>query len=470
MSWLFPRRVTEASAEQLVAAGAVGGYGVDPIDGDRGFVPAGTAGREVPWWTLERARMYGVAAYRMNPMARAILDTYTSFCVGDSGLTLQCAAPDVREIAEEFWADPANAFADQELMLRSAMLMGERADEMMVGDSTGIVRRSVIDPTRIEGIGLRDGNPLRPALLALRQPGGDPDFRSIVEIDDITGRRGGQVMFGRWWRTTEFDQRGYPFLGPVLDWLDSYDNVLANLIDRTALARYLTWDVTVDGSQADVDRFIASRGGRSAPKSGTVEVHNEKVKWESKTAQVGAYEDRTTAQSVLTSVAAGSGLAKTWLAEPEDANRATSLTMGEPVRRRVGGVQNLWLAYMTEHVRYAVDKAVEAGRLPETVTLPDGTVMAAARAVTMTGPEIADAPALTGAEVLLKLTTALAGLRQQKLLSPKAAELAARKGWEDFTGTAFRPELAVEDADVGDIATYLDDQGTAGLMNQLTGI
>jgi hypothetical protein len=304
--------------------------------------------------------------------------------------------------------------------------------------------------------------------LALRRPGGDPDYRSIVEVDDITGRRTGQVMFGRWWRTTELDQRGYPFLGPVLDWLDSYDNVLANLIDRTALARYLVWDVTVDGNQGDVDRFIAGRAGRDAPKSGTVEVHNDKVHWEPKSAQVGAQEDRTTAQSVLTSVAAGSGLAKTWLAEPEDANRATSLTMAEPVRRRVGGVQNLWLAYMTEHIRFAVDKAVEAGRIPEEVTLPDGTVLAAAKTVTMTGPEIADAPALTGAEVLLKLTTALTGLRAQGLLSPKACELAARKGWEDFTGTAFRPELAT--ADVGDVATYLDDQGTGGLMNQLTGV
>ncbi len=453
-----------------MAAGAVGGYGVDPIDGDRGFVPAGTAGREVPWWTLERARLYGVAAYRMNPMARAILDTYTSFCVGDSGITLQCAVPEVREIAEEFWNDPANAFADQELMLRSAMIMGERADEMMVGDSTGIVRRSVIDPTRIEGVGLRDGNPLRPTMLALRQPGGDPDYRSIVEVDDITRRRGGQVMFGRWWRTTELDQRGYPFLGPVLDWLDSYDNVLANLIDRTALGRYLVWDVTVDGDDAAVQKFINDRRGQTAPKSGTVEVHNKGVEWKPQTADIGAQEDRTTAQSVLTSVAAGSGLAKTWLAEPEDANRATSLTMGEPVRRRVGGVQGLWLRYITEFPRFAVDNAVEAGRVPEEVTLPDGTVMPAAMTVTMTGPEIADAPALTGAEVLLKLTSALNGMRAAGLLSDKACELAARKGWEDFTGTAFRPELAVTSAAKDDVATYLDDQGTGGLMSQLAGV
>lgn len=466
MSWLLGRRSTEATPAQMAAAGAVGGYGVDPIDGDRGWTPLGSGGSQVPRWTLEKARMYSVAAYRMNPMARAVLDTYTAFCVGDSGLTLQCVDANVRAIALEFWEDPANAL-DHELMLRSGLIMGERADEMMTAQAFGAVRRSVIDPGRIESVALRDGNPLRPAAVILRTPMGDPFPKTVIEPDDLTGLRGGEVLFGRWWRTTEMDQRGYPFLGPILDWLDSYDNVLANLIDRTALARYLVWDVTVEGNQSDVDKFIDGRKGTHAPASGTVEVHNEKVTWESKTAQVGSHEDTNTTKAVLTNIAGGAGLAKTWLAEPEDANRATSLTMAEPVRRRVGGVQNLYLAYVTEMVRYPIDQAVKAGRIPATVRTNDGLVIPASRAVTVTGPEIADAPAQVGAEVLVKLASAVAGLQVQGLLSKEAAELAVRKGWEDYMGVRWRPELATS-GDADEIASWLDDEGKIGIIDALS--
>ena len=78
--WFAPaRRATEATAEQVIATGAmVGTYGRDPIDGDYGYRSASGPGRQVPYWTQEKARTYSVAAYRSNPMAAAIVDTYTA--------------------------------------------------------------------------------------------------------------------------------------------------------------------------------------------------------------------------------------------------------------------------------------------------------------------------------------------------------------------------------------------------------
>ncbi|MGL1604144.1 hypothetical protein ACSTI6_23690, partial [Vibrio parahaemolyticus] len=88
-------------------------------------------------------------------------------------------------------------------------------------------------------------------------------------------------------------------------------------------------------------------------------------------------------------------LGKTWLAEPDGANRATSLSMAEPIRRRVGSVQKTWLAHLTELTRYAVDRAVEAGRLPAMVDVAvagGGTVsMPASMTVSVHGPEVAAA-------------------------------------------------------------------------------
>ncbi len=114
-------QLREATAEQLVTTGAVGGAGYDPIDGDTGFTKLGVSRRAVPEWTRQRAVAQSVANYRSNPMARAIIDTYTSFCVGDSGLTLQGSDPMVRDIANEFWTDPRNVLGWQPRPVRTTI-------------------------------------------------------------------------------------------------------------------------------------------------------------------------------------------------------------------------------------------------------------------------------------------------------------------------------------------------------------
>lgn len=471
--WLVPaRRAAEAvTTDQLVATGSLGGtYGVDPIDGDVGFRPAGTAGyREVPWWTAEKARIYAVNAYRANPMARAIVDTFTSFCVGDSGVSYQVTNPSVRQVVDQFWNDPKNSLQNrQDLMLRSHLLLGESLIEMLTGPMSGVVRMSPIEPSRISEVQLRGGNAWWPIGVTLDKHAGVADGRqlSLVEVNDFTGLREGQAQFWASFKTLDTDVRGFSFLAPILDQLDSYDTVLSNLIDRTALARYMVWDVTVEGDQGAVDKFIADRRGTHVPPSGSIEVHNEAVKWEPKTVETGAFEDAAAAQNVLTQIAAGAGLAKTWLAEPEGANRATSHTMAEPVRRRVGGVQNLWVGYMTELTRFQVDRAVAAKRIPATVDATDPRTgqtyqIPASQTVTVTGPEIAAADAQITAQVLLNLSTALENMVKAGVLSPEAGKVAARKAWEGYMGIPYTAELDNPAANPGDVATAVDDAQAA---------
>lgn len=473
-SWFAPSRrapvqAAEASVDQVVATGAAGGaWGTDPIDGDKGWQPAGSAGRQVPWWTTEKARIYAVNAYRANPMATAIIDTYVAFCVGDSGVSITCTNAEVARVVDEFWTDPRNVLGDrQELLFRSHLIMGESLYELMTGPASGVVRFAPIDPGRIQEVGLHAGNPLWPAKILF-----SPEYRDaldVVQVNDATGLREGQAMFWPSFQALDTDVRGAPFLMSVLDQLDSFDTVLSNLIDRTALARYLVWDVTVDGDQAAVDSFVQARGGLHVPSSGSVEVHNSAVTWEPRHVQTGAEEDSVASRQMLTQIAAGAGLARTWLADPEDANRATSLTMAEPVRRRVGGVQKMWLGRQAEFVRFAVDRAVAAHRLPRTVEATDPRTgetyqVPAAQAVTVTGPEIAAADAQLQAQVLLNLATGLETLVESGVLSQEAARVAARKAWESYCGIPYNADLDVAQSDDtedrDDLATFIDETAT----------
>ncbi|OLE21670.1 MAG: hypothetical protein AUG49_21425 [Catenulispora sp. 13_1_20CM_3_70_7] len=467
-----PVRAVEATPDQLIASGAViGSWARDPIDGDVGWKLAGSVGREVPYWTQEKSRAYSIAAYRINPMAKAIIDTYTSFCVGDSGLSVQVSNPKVKQIVDEFWSDPRNCLDMQDLLLRDLMLNGEQAWEIMQGPGSGVIRYSPFDPSWIVGVKLLNGNPLWPSDVVLGQnmtPGGEERPLSIVMVQDEDQLRDGQCIFRTPWKALITDRRGMPFMSAIVDQLDAYDTIVSNLIDRTALARYLVWDVTVNGDDAAVLNFINSRGGKHIPQSGSVEVHNEAVKWEPKTAPTGALEDSTAASTVLTEIAGGAGLSKHWLSEPEGTNRATSHSMAEPVRRRVGGVQKTWLWYMTDLCRLSVDRAVAAGRLPKMVQATDLRTGAsyeipASMTVTVTGPEIAAADAQVTAQVLLNLSTGLSNFAKAGVLSPAARDIAARKAWEQFVGVPYTADLDAPDTNPDDLATHIDDNKGASL-------
>lgn len=457
-------RIVEATADQVVATGGGYLYGSrDPIDGDIGYRPAGSGSREVPTWTREKARTYSVTAYRSNPMATAIVDTYTAFCVGDSGVKWQATNPQVAEVVKEFWDDPANRLGEiQEISLRSQLLMGEKLQQLMTASISQVVRFCPVDPANIQDVSCRYGNPLWPAQVLL--PGKDNEglVWDLVQVNDETGLREGEAMFWAPWRTLDTDVRGMPFLTSVLDDLDSYGTVLSNLIDRTALARYMVWDVTVAGGQTEVDAFVTNRGGLHVPPSGSVEVHNEGVTWKPQTVSTGAAEDTIANKSVLTNIASGTGLARTWLADPEDANRATSMSMAEPVRRRVGGLQKVWLAQQTELVRYVVDRAVAAKRIPATVEATDPrtgatTQIPASQAVIVTGPEIAASDSQLTAQVLLNLSTGLQGMVTAGILSQDAASMAARKAWEDYVGVPYTHDLDSPEANPDDLATAVED-------------
>ena len=465
------RRVIEATPQQLMTVGAYHGGvgGVDPIDGDRGYARVGHSQREVPSWTAERARSYSVAAYRINPLAKAIIDTMTAFCTGSTGVTLQVSSDDVREVAEEFWDDDENGLFNQELFLRDLMIMGEQCFELMQGETSGVVRINPIDVSNIIGISLRDGNVLWADKVIYQYSLDKVEIRTIVRSNEETGNlREGEAMFFAPWKTTLQDTRSTPFLMPILDQLDNYDQVMANLVDRTTLARYLVWDVSVDGTPRDVEEYVKNRG-RSMPESGGIEFHNKNIEWKPMTVSTGAQEDSIANRSIMTQIAGGSGISKPWLGEPGDANRATSLSMAEPVRRRVEGVQKMWTRNMTELVRFAVDRAVAAKRIPDTVKASDQRTgyeyeVPASKAVQVVGPEIAAADAQINAEVMLNLAKSLESMVMVGALSHAGAQVAAKKAWEDYVGVPYTADLNDPDAEKEELANYIADKLQAQMV------
>jgi hypothetical protein len=132
-------------------------------------------------------------------------------------------------------------------------------------------------------------------------------------------------------------------------------------------------------------------------------------------------------------------------------------------------VQRIWIDEMTELLRYVVDRAVAANRLPATVEATDPrtgitTTVPAAMSVTVTGPEIAAADAQLTAQTLLNIATGLDTLVQAGLLTPEAGARAAQKAWEDYMGIPFSADLNKSGGDALDALKGLaaDENGGGG--------
>jgi hypothetical protein len=217
-------------------------------------------------------------------------------------------------------------------------------------------------------------------------------------------------------------------------------------------------DVTVSGDQTEIDEFVRRRGGLDPPESGSIEVHNDGVSWQALSAPSMAQEDTMTAQQILTNIAGGAGVSKPWISEAEGSNRASAVSMAEPVRRRIGGVQRVWLMFMREVCRYVVDQAVRTGNLPRYVSVADevgtGSVNVPAwQTVRVVGPEIAGTDAQINATIVSNLAASLAQLVGTGLLGPEAARRMVEKAWADYMGAPWRPGLDTDDT----VQAWLDE-------------
>jgi hypothetical protein len=195
----------------------------------------------------------------------------------------------------------------QDLMLRSHLLLGESLLEMLTGPMSGVVRLSPIEPGRIDEVQLRGGNAWWPIGVTLdKMAGGDSGRQlSVVEVNDFTGLREGKAMF---WASVQDARHGRARVQ-----LPRADPGSARLLRHGAVEPDRPYGAGPlhgvgrhrQGDQGAVDKFVADRRGTHVPPSGSVEVHNDSVKWEPKTVSTGAFEDAAAAQNVLTQIAAG---------------------------------------------------------------------------------------------------------------------------------------------------------------------
>ena len=399
---------------------------------------------------MQHERMLEIAYYLadFNPLARRVLELTRDFVVGE-GVTVVSQAKDEAEkraqqdVIDRFWTDPVNRW-DLKLpdKVFELALAGNQCWPVVPNPISGHVRLGYIDPAEITAVITAPNDATQAAAVECRKPGATTEKRyfRVVHVDeDPQSPTFGRLIGPREGETLRKGDEQVPYEGscfffainkvsnatlgrsdllPLADWIDAHDQVLFGEVDRLILMKSFIWDITFDGmSEEAIEERLKKMG---APKPGTVRGHNDKVHWEAVTPDLKQADAKIGADMLLSEVAMGAGVPKTWIAGTMDVNRATAAELGEPAFKRLTARQK-YIRYMIELiVTYVLDQA-EAAAIPNVARTMNG-VYPEPWPIAVQAPEMRSKDLKTSADTLMAAATALQGLIAGNLLDEETGQ------------------------------------------------
>lgn len=409
VGFFFPGLVEAKIAEAIPPEGDT----IDPDDNV--FRRLSGTSRSLSQVEMDRAQAIALYLWRRNPMAKRLTEMLADFVVGD-GITFEADDPDVQDVLDEFWHDPKmQLHLRHRDLVRDQSLYGEQAWEVVTNETSGRVRLRFIDSDRIRGIRINSENALEDSAIVLKPKNvGDPDvILPMVTFDDETDPTspvwtGNGFYFGV--NRVTGQGRGVPDLLALADFVDGYDQLLFNALERSGLINAFVWDVTLTGStETQVTEWAQKHG--TAPAPGSVRVHNDKEIWGVNAPTLGNADLMALGRPIKNMALGGFGAPEAWFAEGDSANRATLAAQGDPTYRMITSRQTVVGAAWTHVFGLVIAKAIEAGRLPMNVKRDFRVILPE--------PSSNDMGAL--ATTVTGLATALAAAEEQKWVSKDTA-------------------------------------------------
>jgi hypothetical protein len=348
-----------APAEERFAEAA--GLSIDSEEGWRKLT--GNSDRDINPITQERMQKLALYQWRSNPVANRLIELPVAFLLAE-GVTLRCEDEEAQGWLDLFWNDPVNRL-DLKLVnkVRELAIYGEQCWPVFVNEMNGHVRLGYLDPGLIATVVTDPDNIEQPIGVVTKRDkkGVTRRFRVIVNgPEEVFSKRTREIR-------AEFDDgecfyysinglsnstRGVSDLLPLIDWIDAYDQALFGELERWDFLRAFIYDVTLKGATPDEVRKRASE--ISAPRPGSVRVHNESEEWNALAPDLKAADSEGLSRLFRNHIIGGATVPEHWFGGGGDVNRATAGEMGEPTFKIFTLRQRLIRAILEEIGTYQV--------------------------------------------------------------------------------------------------------------------
>ena len=331
---------------------------VQALDDSRDTPVSGGRAVDRDRWSADREEVLrqALTAWRVNPLARRIVELTSQYVVG-GGIGLECDHAPTLALLRAFWGHRLNRMDHRVFELCDELT---RSGELFVLLSTDASGMSYVRAVPALAVGEIESAP-NDLEQPLRFLGRDSEecWPAYNPADD-DGQR--PVMLHYAVNRPVGALRGESDLAPLLRWLGRY---AAWLEDRARLNRFrfaFLYAVTMRGATEADRRRRQAELTAAPPAPGSVLVKDEGEEWEVLSPKLESAQAGEDGLALKKMISAGAGVPLHFLAEPESSTRTTAESAGGPTFRHYEQRQEYFLWLLGDLLRVVVERAARAGR------------------------------------------------------------------------------------------------------------
>lgn len=318
---------------------------------DNNFFPNGMTDSYRTRYDYDRVKIQSecLRAWRINPIARRIVNLISQFVVGD-GVSMECDHRATQRFIDEWFNHPLNRIPSQ---LKAWKDEGTRTGNLFflfsVDKVTGMSFIRAVPADLIQDIQTSENDVMqetyyvRTTINESPWPAYDPN----AEQDQFMVHFADNVPVGTVW--------GEPDMAPMLPWIGRFGTWLEDRARLNHFRNSIMYILRLKGTveKGEKDRREAELNA-NPPKPGSVLVTDEGEDWGILTPQLDAFDASLDGLALKRMVAAGIGIPLHWLAEPEGSTRTTAEAAGTPSFKTLTDLQNTFLNMLVSLAKIAV--------------------------------------------------------------------------------------------------------------------
>jgi hypothetical protein len=285
-------------------------------------------------------------AWRVNPLARRIVELTTQYIVG-GGLSINCKGVRESKFLDQFWNHRLNRMSTRVYEMADELTRTGNLFVLLSTDAAGMSYLRIMPASHIEKIVARPNDIEQPLLFIPKADIESLNPDPISAYDPLSDSNDQAVILHYTINRPAGAQWGESDLAPLLVWLSRYSNWLQ---DRARLNRFRNAFLYI------VQAKFASEAQRKArqnalnaapPQPGSILVADENEEWKVLSPRLESADAEKDGLALKKMISAGAGIPLHFLAEPESATRTTAESAGGPTFRRYEQRQEyfLWLLH-----------------------------------------------------------------------------------------------------------------------------
>lgn len=325
-----------------------------------GFKPQSPAGRDRYDHDREEILRQSLEAWRVNPLARRIVELTSQYVVG-GGISFESRHAGSQEFLHSFWQHRLNRMDSRVFEWSDELCRSGELFILLSTDAGGMSYVRAVPALEIVEIETSE-NDIEQELRYVTR--GERSFAGLSAAENGDNQDSGsarQVMLHYAVNRPAGALHGESDLAPLLRWLSRY---AAWLEDRARLNHFrniFQYVVTLQGSSESDRRRRQAELNMNPPEPGSILVKDQSETWETLSPRLESEDAGEDGLSLKKMIAAGAGFPLHYLAEPESSTRTTAESAGGPSFRRMEQRQEFFTWMISDLLRVILTRARRCG-------------------------------------------------------------------------------------------------------------